>query len=279
MRSIHGLPIPTSLVEACDASRTALLIYDMQVDICRQVPRGHAISAACVRLRDRCREAGVLVAYSRHLSLPLSWMGAFQIRMAMAWQRTDDPASLKPWFLRDTPGFEIVPELAPREDEFVFDKLAMSAFEGTPLEFALRDRVSRRSQSAASPWRSGSSRRSVTLRTLVLFRSSLPMHAAPAMLTLVSGRSTNLRFWATRSSRMRRHFRPRLAPSPRQGFGQRQRSPQWPTWGRVAERGPAMSSEAVRVQISVISASVNASSISYPRYRTVFSILVCPSKI
>ena len=140
MRSIHGLPIPTSLVEACDASRTALLIYDMQVDICRQVPRGHAISAACVRLRDRCREAGVLVAYSRHLSLPLSWMGAFQIRMAMAWQRTDDPASLKPWFLRDTPGFEIVPELAPREDEFVFDKLAMSAFEGTPLEFALRDR-------------------------------------------------------------------------------------------------------------------------------------------
>ena len=33
--------------------------------------------------------------------------------------------------------------------------------------------------------------------------------------------------------------------------------------GRVAERGPAMSSEAVRVD-SVISASVNASSISYP---------------
>jgi biuret amidohydrolase len=49
----------------------------------------------------------------------------------------DDP---KPWFLRGVPGFELVPELAPRDDEFVFDKLAMSAFEGTPLQFALRDR-------------------------------------------------------------------------------------------------------------------------------------------
>ena len=52
----------------------------------------------------------------------------------------DNPASVKPWFLRDTPGFELAAELTPRDDEFVFDKLAMSAFEGTPLQFALRDR-------------------------------------------------------------------------------------------------------------------------------------------
>jgi len=32
-----------------------------------------------------------------------------------------------------------VPELAPAADEAVFDKLAMSAFEGTPLHFALTD--------------------------------------------------------------------------------------------------------------------------------------------
>jgi len=66
-------------------------------------------------------------------------MGAFQYRMAMAWQRTDDPAKVEPWFLRDSPGFAIVPELAPRPSEAIFDKLAMSAFEGTPLEMALRD--------------------------------------------------------------------------------------------------------------------------------------------
>jgi biuret amidohydrolase len=32
-----------------------------------------------------------------------------------------------------------VPELAPRATEAIFDKLSLSAFEGTPLEFALRD--------------------------------------------------------------------------------------------------------------------------------------------
>jgi len=42
-------------------------------------------------------------------------------------------------FLRDAPGFAIVPELAPLPSEAIFDKLAMSAFEGTPLNFAMRD--------------------------------------------------------------------------------------------------------------------------------------------
>lgn len=140
MRSIHGLPVPVTLAEACDPRRTALLIYDMQVGICRQVPCGPTITEACVRLRERARALNVPVAYSRHLSLSTQWMGAFQARMAMAWQRLDDPLAVKPWFLRGAPGFELTPELAAAEDEFVFDKLAMSAFEGTPLQFALRDR-------------------------------------------------------------------------------------------------------------------------------------------
>jgi nicotinamidase-related amidase len=140
MQSIHGLPIAISLEEACDPRRLALLIYDMQVGICQQVSCGPAITEACRRLRDRCRAAGVPVAYSRHLSLPTHWMGPFQTRMAMAWQRVDDPDAVKPWFLRGAEGFQLVPDLAPTEDEFVFDKLAMSAFEGTPLQFALRDR-------------------------------------------------------------------------------------------------------------------------------------------
>jgi nicotinamidase-related amidase len=57
----------------------------------------------------------------------------------MAWQKTSDPSTVKPWFLRDTPPAAIVPELFPNADELVLDKLAMSAFEGTPLAFALKD--------------------------------------------------------------------------------------------------------------------------------------------
>jgi nicotinamidase-related amidase len=66
-------------------------------------------------------------------------MGAFCYRMSMAWQRTDDPETVNPWFLRDSPGFQITPELAPRQSEAIFDKLTMSALEGTPLSIALRD--------------------------------------------------------------------------------------------------------------------------------------------
>jgi biuret amidohydrolase len=71
--------------------------------------------------------------------MPKELMGAFQYRMAMAWQRVDDPEKVVPWFLRDTPGFAIVPELQPLSSEAVFDKITMSAFEGTPLPIALRD--------------------------------------------------------------------------------------------------------------------------------------------
>jgi Isochorismatase family len=79
--------------------------WDLPADFLRA-----AITEACKRLRDRCRAAGVPIAYSRHLSLPTHWLGPFQTRMAMAWQRIDDPASVMPWFLRGAPGFELVPE-------------------------------------------------------------------------------------------------------------------------------------------------------------------------
>jgi len=46
---------------------------------------------------------------------------------------------VKPWFLRDSPGFHLIPELNPLPSEAIFDKITMSAFEGTPLNIALRD--------------------------------------------------------------------------------------------------------------------------------------------
>ena len=57
----------------------------------------------------------------------------------MAWQRVRSVADVQPWFLRDSPGFALAPELAPLPSEAIFDKITMSAFEGTPLAFALRD--------------------------------------------------------------------------------------------------------------------------------------------
>jgi nicotinamidase-related amidase len=125
-------------------SRTSAIIRSWrcsstQVGIIRQLKDGEAVTAQVARVLRAARDAQLRVFFTRHMSLPRELMGAFQYRMAMAWQRVDDPAKVEPWFLRDAPGFAIVPELTPRPSEAIFDKLAMSAFEGTPLGFALRD--------------------------------------------------------------------------------------------------------------------------------------------
>ena len=139
MKAIFGLSIPETLEEVCDPRRVALLVYDMQVGILNQIKNADAVTRQVLKVLTAARSAGVRVFFSRHLSLPKELMGMFQFRMAMAWQRTDSPEQVQPWFLRDNPSFQISPELAPRSSEGVFDKLTMSAFEGTWLDFALRD--------------------------------------------------------------------------------------------------------------------------------------------
>jgi nicotinamidase-related amidase len=139
MKRIAGLDIPQTLEEACDPQRLALVVYDMQVGILHQLKDAQAIVTRVAKVLEAARAAGVRIFFMRHLSLPKELMGTFAYRMAMAWQRTDNPDEVKPWFLRDSPGFEITPELAPRASEAIFDKLTMSALEGTPLAIALRD--------------------------------------------------------------------------------------------------------------------------------------------
>lgn len=139
MQHAYGLDVPQTLDEMCDPRRLALLVYDMQVGIMSQLKDGDRITAQVVRVLDAARAAGFRVIFCRHLSLPKELMGVFQFRTAMAWQRVDSIEQVEPWFLRDSPGFQLVPEMAPRPSEAIFDKITMSAFEGTPLNITLRD--------------------------------------------------------------------------------------------------------------------------------------------
>jgi nicotinamidase-related amidase len=139
MKKAYGLSIPQTLEEVCDPQRVALLVYDMQIGILSQIKKPEQITLQVLKVLTAARKAKARVFFSRHLSLPRELMGMFQFRMAMTWQRTDSPDEVKPWFLRDNPSFQIIPELAPRPSEGIFDKLTMSAFEGTWLDFALRD--------------------------------------------------------------------------------------------------------------------------------------------
>jgi nicotinamidase-related amidase len=139
MERAFGLDIPLTLEEVCDRRRMALIVHDMQVGVVTQIDDAQEITSAVVTVLDAARRAGVRVFFTRHMSLANEVAGASQLRTAMAWQRVQSVAQVKPAFPRDSAQFELVPEVTPRPTEAVFDKIAMSAFVGSPLEMALRD--------------------------------------------------------------------------------------------------------------------------------------------
>jgi nicotinamidase-related amidase len=139
MDELHGLAVPRTLEEACDPRRLALVVYDMQVGILGQIAGRDAVLAATQRALAAARGAGVRTVFLRHVTLPTALMGASQLRLWRSWQRAASAADVVSPFPPDAPQTQLVPELEPRADEAVLDKVTMSAFAGTPLELVLRD--------------------------------------------------------------------------------------------------------------------------------------------
>ncbi|EDX84661.1 isochorismatase family protein [Synechococcus sp. PCC 7335] len=139
MEKAFGLEIPESLEDACELNRTALVVYDMQVGIFSQLSNADPIKNKVVQILQVARETGLRIFFMRHMSLPKELSGVFQLKTAKAWQRVTSTDDVNPWFLRDAPGFHLIPEVAPLPSEAIFDKITMSAFESTPLDIALRD--------------------------------------------------------------------------------------------------------------------------------------------
>ena len=141
MQRAYGLEIPQNLEEICQPERMAILVYDMQVGIMNQLPqeKTERITSQILKVLEAARKGGFRVFFCRHLSLPKETAGVFQLRQAMTWQRTNKIDEVNPWFLRDSEGFQLIPELSPLPSEVIFDKITMSAFEGTFLDIAWRD--------------------------------------------------------------------------------------------------------------------------------------------
>jgi nicotinamidase-related amidase len=115
-----------------DPARTALLVIDAQreyFDADGALFTEHAaeILENVRALLDGARRSGTRVVFVRHVQAAdgsdTGRMGDF-----------DDTPS----FVAGTPGVEIVPQLAPREDEPVVDKTRYSAFVNTRLESILK---------------------------------------------------------------------------------------------------------------------------------------------
>jgi nicotinamidase-related amidase len=139
MQSAFGLNVPQTLAEMCDPRTLAIVVYDMQIGVLNQIKNGPEIISKVAEVISAAREGGFRVFFSRYMTLPKEVAGVVQLRMAMAWQRVASPDLVQTIFHPDSPGFQLVPELAARSTEAVFDRITMSAFEGNPLTIALRD--------------------------------------------------------------------------------------------------------------------------------------------
>jgi nicotinamidase-related amidase len=126
----HKLEVPKYELHAhvsVDAKRTALLVIDMQNDFVRmggslRVPDAEATIPAISRLLELARSHGMRVVYSQDTHRDGD----------PEWQIWPEHAREGSW------GWEIVEELAPRDDEPVLRKVRYDAFYGTPLDHMLR---------------------------------------------------------------------------------------------------------------------------------------------
>src|SRR5437667_9630607 len=118
----------------------------------REWPADHRQSASGSRSRSQGENSGLFHA---PYVTPEGTHGRVSVSCGDGWQRVNSADEVKPWFLRDSPGFHLIPELNPPPSEAIFDKITMSAFEGTPLNIA-RCAIAAlmRLPSSASPWKS-----------------------------------------------------------------------------------------------------------------------------
>ena len=86
MKHAFGLDIPQTLEDICDPTRMALMVYDMQAGIFRQLPTAPQIMQRVTEVVRAARDAGYRILHTRYVSLPLELTGATHLRMAMAWQ-------------------------------------------------------------------------------------------------------------------------------------------------------------------------------------------------
>ncbi len=112
-----------------DPDRTAVLVVDMQRDFVAPdgalpVPGALATVPRIRRLLAWARDRGIAVMYTQdsHREGDPEWQ---------IWGRHAE---------RDTPGWEIVAELAPADGELVFEKVRYDGFYGTGLDHELRCR-------------------------------------------------------------------------------------------------------------------------------------------
>ena len=68
MKHAFGLNIPETIEDAVDLESTALIVYDMQVGIIRQMKNGDEVLAKVGKVLEVAREVGLRTFFMRHTS-------------------------------------------------------------------------------------------------------------------------------------------------------------------------------------------------------------------
>ncbi len=156
MIEIYGRQVPTELHEIAAPGQTALVVIDMQNDLCSpdgvfaaqgaDVSAYAAITPRIARLVAAAREARVLVAFVQattrkdHATQSLSQL-FFELRMQRSYP---DPQQAPLSFCEaGTWGHQVLPELDCRDTDVIIEKHRSSAFVGTPLDLVLRSQAIR----------------------------------------------------------------------------------------------------------------------------------------
>ncbi|QWA09206.1 cysteine hydrolase [Sodalis ligni] len=141
----YDFPISGEMIPA----RSALLIIDMQRDFCD--PQGYmnhrgdditaarAIIPTIVQVRAAATQVGIRVIYTREGHRPdLSDLPqSKRLKTARAGAEIGMRGPLGRLLVRGEPGWDLVPELRPRDGEAVIDKPGTGAFHGTDLHHIL----------------------------------------------------------------------------------------------------------------------------------------------
>ncbi len=123
-------------IERFSPRHTAVVVVDMQHDFVArgaplETPMGQALLPTLQRVLRHARTSGMRVIYTAHVHRPdRSDLGLF----GEIWPAIGEGAAL----VDDTPGVEVIPELAPHPGEIVVKKHRYSAFFGTDLDLILR---------------------------------------------------------------------------------------------------------------------------------------------
>lgn len=148
---MYGRQVPTKLAEIAAPGSTALVVIDMQNDLCscegafaaqgadvsgytRVVPR-------IARLVTEARSSGVMVIFVQATTRPDHVMQSlsqlfFELRMQQSYPQPQSGPFV--FCVAGTWGHEVLPELGCRATDVIIEKYRSSAFIGTSLDLVLR---------------------------------------------------------------------------------------------------------------------------------------------